>query len=35
MYLILAKRNENAGAHLLIEKETGIIWVSKKMYKMV
>ena len=35
MYLILAKGNENAGAHLLIEKETGTIWVSKKIYKMV
>ena len=30
MYLILAKGNDNAGAHLLIEKETGIIRMSKK-----
>ena len=30
MYLISAKGNENAGVRLLIEKETGIIWASKK-----
>ena len=30
MYLISTKGYENAGVRLLIEKETGIIWVSMK-----
>ena len=30
MHLISAKGNENAGVRLLIEKETGKIWASKK-----
>ena len=30
MYLISAKGYENASVHLLVEKETGIMWVSMK-----
>ena len=30
MYLISDRGYENAGVRLLIEKETGIIWVSMK-----
>ena len=35
MYLISAKGYKNAGFCLLIENETGIIWASVKIYKMV
>ena len=35
MYLISAKGYGNAGVRLLRERETGIICIIRKMYKMV